>query len=173
MKMSTKFRNCCKTRNYMISLSNPSFKQRTRVCFVDDAQFQSCTLDFLDFLVENKRIDIIMDIMEEFRTKYNELTDTQDAVVTSALKLWNHQMAQIAKKIQLLSGSSNVRLKNAIETSLISGFIINYEKYGKHIIRHECERKIGGDSNSNWLRKENWSMQQMLNHSEYKQSISL
>lgn len=108
----------------------------------DDAQFQPCTLNFLDFLVEKKRIDIIMDIMEEFHLKYNELTDTQVAVVTSALKLGNHQMAQIARKIQRLSGASNVRLKNAIDPSLIAGFIISYEKDGKHMIDMSVKGKL-------------------------------
>lgn len=108
----------------------------------DDAQFQPCTLIFLDFLVDKKRIDIIMDIMEEFQSIYTELTDTQVAVVTSAMKLGNHQMAQIARKIQRLSGASNVRLKNAIDPSLIAGFIISYEKDGKHMIDMSVKSKL-------------------------------
>jgi len=108
----------------------------------DDAQFQPCTLNFLDFLVDKKRIDIIVDIMEEFHLIYTELTDTQVAVVTSALKLGNHQMAQIARKIQRLSGASNVRLKNAIDPSLIAGFIISYEKDGEHMIDMSVKSKL-------------------------------
>eukprot|EP01018_Ginkgo_biloba_P008287 Gb_24985 [translate_table: standard] len=100
----------------------------------DDAEFQPCTLNFLDFLVDKKRIDIIKDIMQEFDSIYNELTDTQVAVVSSALKLENYQMAQIARKIQRLSGATNVRLKNVIDPSLIAGFVISYGKNESHII---------------------------------------
>eukprot|EP01018_Ginkgo_biloba_P012931 Gb_37015 [translate_table: standard] len=100
----------------------------------DDANFQTYTLNFLNLLIDKKRIDIVKIILKEFEMLYNELTDTQVVVVSSALKLENRQLSQIAKKIQSLTGAKNVKLKSIIDSSLIAGFVITYGKNASRII---------------------------------------
>lgn len=100
----------------------------------DDAKFQNYTLNFLNLLISKQKIGIVKNILKEFESLYNELTDTQVAFVSSALKLEKHQLAQIAKKIQSLTGAKNVKLKSIIDSSLIAGFVIRFGKDASRII---------------------------------------
>ncbi|KAJ7296185.1 hypothetical protein O6H91_Y139000 [Diphasiastrum complanatum] len=100
----------------------------------DDANFQEYTLNFLYLLVDRKRLDIIQDIISAFEEIYNNLTDTQVATVTSAVKIESSQLVLIAKKIRSLSGAKSVRLKNVLDPTLIAGFIVKYGKDGSRFI---------------------------------------
>eukprot|EP00983_Pelagomonas_calceolata_P003573 116460-Pelagomonas_calceolata.AAC.3 len=53
-------------------------------------------------------------------------TDTQVALLRSAVKLEQEQQFLIAKKLQELSGSKNIKLKPTIDASVIAGFIVEY-----------------------------------------------
>lgn len=99
-----------------------------------DAQFSDVTLNFLNLLVDKKRIELIKDVVKEFEAIYNEITDTQVANVISAVKIEKPQLALIAKKIQTLCGAKNVRIKNIVDQSLIAGFIVQYGKDGSRYI---------------------------------------
>jgi len=44
----------------------------------------------------------------------------------SAVKLEQEQQFLIAKKLQELSGSKNIKLKPTIDSSVIAGFIVEY-----------------------------------------------
>lgn len=100
----------------------------------EDAQFSDNTLSFLNILVEKKRIGLIKDVTKEFESIYNDITETQVATVTSAVKIEKPQLALIAKKIQSLSGAKNVRIKNVVDPSLIAGFLVKYGQDGSRFI---------------------------------------
>ncbi|XP_024362369.1 ATP synthase subunit delta, chloroplastic [Physcomitrium patens] len=100
----------------------------------EDAKFSDVTLNFLNLLVDKKRIDLIKEVTKEFEVIYNELTDTQVATVISAVKIEKPQLALIAKKIQSLCGAKNVRIKNVLDPTLIAGFIVQYGKDGSRYI---------------------------------------
>ncbi|XP_057862050.2 ATP synthase subunit delta, chloroplastic [Cryptomeria japonica] len=100
----------------------------------DDAKFQSYTLNFLSLLVDKQRMNIVKDILKEFESVYNEMTDTQVATVFSALKLEHYQFARIAKKIKNLTGAQNVKLQSIIDPSLIAGFVIRFGKDASQMI---------------------------------------
>ncbi|KAF5841353.1 ATP synthase, subunit D, chloroplast precursor [Dunaliella salina] len=91
-----------------------------------EAGFQTYTNNFLNLLVEKDRMHLIYDICEAFEAQYCELTDTQVALLRSAVKLEQEQQFLIAKKIQELSGSKNIKLKPTIDSSVIAGFIVEY-----------------------------------------------
>ncbi|KAF5749329.1 ATP synthase delta chain chloroplastic [Tripterygium wilfordii] len=55
---------------------------------------------------------------------YNKLTDTELAIVTSVVKLESEHLTQIAKQVQKLTGAKNVRIKTAIDPSLVAGFTV-------------------------------------------------
>lgn len=111
-------------------LANPIIAEERKKSIIkaiaDDAKVQPTTLNFLYLLIDNKRMDIINDIIREFEMAYNKLTDTQLAVVTSVVNLESRHLAEIAKKVQSLTGAKNVRLKTVIDPSLIAGFNIRY-----------------------------------------------
>jgi F-type H+-transporting ATPase subunit delta len=100
----------------------------------EDAEFSGVTVSFLNLLVDKKRIELIKEVVKEFETIYNDLTDTQVANVMSAVKIEKPQLALIAKKIQSLCGAKNVRIKNIVDPSLIAGFIVQYGKDGSRFI---------------------------------------
>ncbi|GLU17687.1 hypothetical protein SLE2022_340430 [Rubroshorea leprosula] len=90
--------------------------------------------NFINILVDSQRIDTIIDIIKEFETVYNNLTNTELAVVSSVIKLQPDHLAQIAKQVQKLSGAKNVRIKNVIDPSLVAGFTIRYGNSGSKLI---------------------------------------
>lgn len=48
------------------------------------------------------------------------------ATLRSAVKLEQEQQFLIAKKLQELTGSKNIKLKPVIDQSLIAGFVVEY-----------------------------------------------
>ena len=50
----------------------------------------------------------------------------QVATLRSAVRLEQEQQFLIAKKLQELTGSKNIKLKPVIDESLIAGFIVEY-----------------------------------------------
>ncbi|KAJ7540408.1 hypothetical protein O6H91_10G013500 [Diphasiastrum complanatum] len=119
-------------------LANPVIvddkKKSILKALADDARFQECTLNFLYLLVDTKRVDLIHEILKEFVKAYNNLTDTQVAIVTSAIAINSSQLSLIAKKIQSMSKAKNVRLKNVIDPTLIAGFMIKFGNDGSRLI---------------------------------------
>ncbi|WIA09680.1 hypothetical protein OEZ85_009066 [Tetradesmus obliquus] len=91
-----------------------------------EAGFQKYTTNFLNLLVEKDRMNLLNEICESFEEQYCTLTDTQVATLRSAVKLEQEQQFLIAKKLQELTGSKNIKLKPIIDQSLIAGFVVEY-----------------------------------------------
>ena len=72
------------------------------------------------------RLKMLPEICENFEELYCKLTDTQIATLRSAVKLEQEQQFLIAKKLQELTGSKNIKLKPVIDQSLIAGFVVEY-----------------------------------------------
>ncbi|KAL9246598.1 hypothetical protein vseg_020114 [Gypsophila vaccaria] len=93
---------------------------------VKTAGLQPHTANFLNVLVDMDRIELLKDIVKEFERVYNLITGTEMALVTSVVNLESEHLAQIAKGVQKLTGAKNVRIKTAIDPSLVAGFTIRY-----------------------------------------------
>lgn len=105
-------------------------------------KLQKHVCNFLNILVESKRIDMIKEIIKEFELVYNKLTDTELAIVTSVVKLEEQHLAQIAKQVQKLTGAKNVRLKTVIDESLVAGFTIRYGNSGSKLIDMSVKKQL-------------------------------
>ncbi|KAK9943572.1 hypothetical protein M0R45_009176 [Rubus argutus] len=103
---------------------------------------QPHTVNFLNILVDAKRIDLIKDIVKEFEIVYNKITDTELAVVSSVVKLESQHLAQIAKQVQKLTGSKNVRIKSEIDPSLVAGFTVRYGNSGSKLIDMSVKKQL-------------------------------
>ncbi|XP_021815305.1 ATP synthase subunit delta, chloroplastic [Prunus avium] len=103
---------------------------------------QPHTVNFLNILVEAKRIDLIKDIVKEFEVVYNKITDTELAIVTSVVKLESQHLAQIAKQVQKLTGAQNVRIKTEIDPSLVAGFTVRYGNSGSKLIDLSVKKQL-------------------------------
>ncbi|EIE19609.1 chloroplast ATP synthase subunit delta precursor [Coccomyxa subellipsoidea C-169] len=92
----------------------------------NDAGLSKHTLNFLNLLLDQDRLVAIQEIFDQFEIQYCKLTDTQVATLRSAVRLEQEQQFLIAKKLQELTGSKNIKLKPVIDESLIAGFIVEY-----------------------------------------------
>lgn len=100
------------------------------------------TTNFLNILVDSRRIDLINEIVKEFEMVHNRLTDTELAVVSSVVKLESQHLAQIAKQVQKLTGAKNVRIKTEIDPSLVAGFTIRYGSTGSKLIDMSVRKQL-------------------------------
>ncbi|KAJ8748298.1 hypothetical protein K2173_001717 [Erythroxylum novogranatense] len=89
-------------------------------------ELQPHTANFLNILVESKRVEIIKDIVRELEMVYKKLANTELAIVTSVVKLESQHLAQITKQVQKLTRAKNVRIKTVIDPSLVAGFTVRY-----------------------------------------------
>lgn len=99
-----------------------------------ECELHQSTINFLGLLVDKQRGELIGKICEDFEAMYCELTDTQIATVTSAVKLEDEQQFLIAKKLQEMTGSKNIKLMPKVDESLIAGFVVQYGKDGSAFI---------------------------------------
>ncbi|KAL1196037.1 ATP synthase subunit delta [Cardamine amara subsp. amara] len=126
--------------------ANPTVAVEKKRQVIDDivksSSLQVHTSNFLNILVDANRIDIVTEIVKEFETVYNKLTDTQMAEVRSVVKLEPPQLAQIAKQVQKLTGAKNVRVKTVIDPSLVAGFTIRYGDSGSKLIDMSVKKQL-------------------------------
>ncbi|KAK3428037.1 hypothetical protein EUGRSUZ_F04149 [Eucalyptus grandis] len=111
--------------------SNPTVDLEKKRGMVDEISassgLQPHTANFLNILIEAKRIDLIKDIVKEFEMVYNRLTETELALVSS---------------VQKLTGAKNVRIKTAIDPSLVAGFTIRYGSSGSKLIDMSVKKQL-------------------------------
>ncbi|XP_042494562.1 ATP synthase delta chain, chloroplastic [Macadamia integrifolia] len=125
---------------------NPTIGEEKKRKVIDDivssSSLQPHVANFLNILVDMKRIELIKDIVKEFEVVYNKLTDTELAVVTSVVKLESQHLAQIAKGVQRLTGAKNVRIKTVLDPSLIAGFTIKYGGSGSKLVDMSVKKQL-------------------------------
>ena len=59
-------------------------------------------------------------------TQHPSLAPPQVATLRSAVKLEQEQQFLIAKKLQELTGSKNIKLKPVVDADLVAGFVVEY-----------------------------------------------
>lgn len=125
---------------------NPTVDDEKKIEVADEISKSAClqphVANFLSILVDMKRIDLIKDIAKAFELTYNRLTETELAVVTSVVPLESQHLAQIAKEVQKLTGAKNVRIKTAIDPSLVAGFTIRYGNSGSKLIDLSVKKQL-------------------------------
>ncbi|CAK0785747.1 hypothetical protein CVIRNUC_008958 [Coccomyxa viridis] len=111
-------------------LFNPMVEEKKKrdlmKSLADDAGLSKHTLNFMYLLLDQGRLFSIAEIFDQFEIQYCKLTDTQVATLRSAVKLEQEQQFLIAKKLQELTGSKNIKLKPVTDESLIAGFVVEY-----------------------------------------------
>lgn len=106
------------------------------------SKLQPFTANFLNVLIDTRRIDLIKEVIKEYEIVHNKLTQTEMAVVTSVVKLESQHLAQIAKQVQKLTGSKNVRIKTEIDPSLVAGFTVRYGNAGSKLIDMSVKKQL-------------------------------
>lgn len=125
---------------------NPTIDIEKKREMVDEicksSALQPLTGNFLNILIDAKRVDVVKDIVKEFEEVYNKMTNTEMAVVSSVVNLESEHLAQIAKQVQKLTGAKNVRIKTVIDPSLVAGFTIRYGKWGSKLIDMSVKKQL-------------------------------
>ncbi|KAK6940112.1 ATPase, OSCP/delta subunit [Dillenia turbinata] len=125
---------------------NPTIDLDTKRKILDEisstSALQPHVSNFLNILVDMKRIDLIKEIIKEFELVCNKLTDTELAIVSSVVKLDQQHLAQIAKGVQRLTGAKNVRIKTVIDPTLVAGFTIRYGNSGSKLIDMSVKKQL-------------------------------
>ncbi|XP_054821758.1 ATP synthase subunit delta, chloroplastic-like [Prosopis cineraria] len=126
--------------------SNPTIDLENKRKVVEEiaasSSLQPHTLNFLNILVDAKRIDLIKDIAKEYEFVYNDVTNTEPAIVSSVVKLESEQLSQIAKQVQKLTGAKNVKIKSVIDPSLVAGFTVRYGNSGSKLIDMSVKKQL-------------------------------
>ena len=111
-------------------LVNPLVPSKKKTSLINkiaaEASFNQFSTNFLNLLVDKGRIDCIVEVVEAFEELYCEATDTQVAIVKSAVALEEEQQFLIAKKIQELTQSKSIKIKPIVDEDLIGGFVVEY-----------------------------------------------
>lgn len=106
--------------------ANPLTPDKYKKDLIDKILDKGTTNIFCKYLIDKKRIDILDDTLAAFENLYNKKTNVQDCKVTSASALSEEQLFTIAKIVQQKTGAKSVKIKEAIDESLIGGFIISF-----------------------------------------------
>lgn len=79
-----------------------------------------------NYLVDKQRIDVLPEIAGNFETLYNDKNGIEKVEVKSACKLTEEQLSQIGDEVKQRTGAKSVKIQEAIDESLIGGFIVSY-----------------------------------------------
>jgi len=114
-------------KEFLANPTVPEDKKKQMIAkMAAESGFNSYTVNFLNILVDQNRLDAISEVCDAFEATYCQLTDTQVATLRSAVKLEQEQQFLIAKKLQELTKSKNVKIKPVVDESLIAGFIVEW-----------------------------------------------
>ncbi|KAJ6845330.1 ATP synthase delta chain, chloroplastic [Iris pallida] len=126
--------------------ANPTISPEKKALVISEiaesSELRPHTANFLNILVDMKRMDIIKEIIKEFEISYNKMTGTEVAVVSSVVKLDSQHLEQIAKSVQRLTGAKHVRIKTVIDPSLVAGFTIRYGSSGSKLIDMSVRKQL-------------------------------
>lgn len=82
------------------------------------------TIGLVDILIDNKRASLIGDVAQSYITLYNQSKGIQTATVTTAVPLTPELEQKVLDKVKSLTGSTEVKLDNIIDESILGGFVL-------------------------------------------------
>jgi len=80
-------------------------------------------LDIIRVLVENKRIELLQDVADQYIILYEQLKQEDVAEVTTAIVLDKALEKKVLQKLKAITGNT-VSLNNTIDESILGGFIL-------------------------------------------------
>ncbi len=87
------------------------------------ANTTSITQGLFDIMIDNKRIALLPEVAKQYNILFDQLNNTQVAVVTTAVPLDDALKVKVLTKVKELTGNE-ATLKNVIDESIIGGFIL-------------------------------------------------
>jgi len=81
------------------------------------------TINLIDTLISNKRINILSEVAAAYNKLYNQFRGSETATVTTAIPLTDDLKSKVLAKAKELTGK-DVEVKNIIDETIIGGFIL-------------------------------------------------
>lgn len=81
------------------------------------------TTNLIDTLIANKRLALLNDVAVSFVQLYNQLRESQVALVTTAIPLSDELKIKVLAKVKELTGKE-AELENIVDESILGGFIL-------------------------------------------------
>jgi F-type H+-transporting ATPase subunit delta len=115
-------------------LGNPIVKAEDKKAVlkqISGDQFHPYTNNFLNFLVDRRRVLFLAGICQQYQVLLRKLNQTVLAEVTSAVELTEEQQQSVREKVRSMTSANQVELETKIDPDLIGGVII---KVGSQLI---------------------------------------
>lgn len=103
-------------------LSVDSKKKALAALFQED--ISPAMANLLKLLADRQRIGVLDAVLERFLELYRQLRGIALAEVVSASPLSDEQLSRLTDKVKAVAGSSRVELRQAVDPSLIGGFVV-------------------------------------------------
>jgi len=81
------------------------------------------TVNLIETLIKNKRLNILSDIAAKYNQLYNQLKGSEIATVTTAVEMTEDLKTIVLAKVKELTGKK-IELKNVIDKNILGGFIL-------------------------------------------------
>ncbi|HZH69905.1 MAG TPA: ATP synthase F1 subunit delta [Flavobacteriaceae bacterium] len=82
------------------------------------------TQNLFNVLMDNKRIDLLESIAENFVRMYNQKEGVVEAKVTTAVEMNSDLEAKVLEKIKSITKAENVSMVNIVDPEIIGGFVL-------------------------------------------------
>lgn len=114
------------SKDLRIALQSPVIKAEDKRAVLKEVFKASSkvTTGLIDILIDNNRVQILANVATSFVDLYNKRQGVQMATVTTAIALSPEIEAKVLSKVTELTGSTDVRLTNIIDESIIGGFVL-------------------------------------------------
>ncbi|HPS65797.1 MAG TPA: ATP synthase F1 subunit delta [Ignavibacteria bacterium] len=125
-------------KNFFRSPVINKVKKQSAIKMLFEGKVNKVTLDFILFLVEQTREDLILEMFEDFIKYDKEMTNKIDVNVSSVIELDDKTKNTIIEEVKAYSGKEVIPSFD-IDESLIGGFKINM---GDYVIDASISRQL-------------------------------
>lgn len=108
-------------------LKSPILKNSDKKAAVDaifGKNSNALTSKMFGLLADNKRLDLLQDVSNQYTVLYNNQKGIVKAIVTTAFALDDALKTKVLNKAKELVGDKQIQLENKIDEKLIGGFVL-------------------------------------------------
>ncbi|OMO64245.1 ATPase, F1 complex, OSCP/delta subunit [Corchorus capsularis] len=78
----------------------------------------------MKMLIERNRLEMVSEVLEEFKRIYEELSETEEVWISSEKKIGEDRLLRIASRVQQLSGAVKVKIRNLVVKDKLPAFVV-------------------------------------------------
>lgn len=110
-------------------LSDPILDSNEKVKFLQAIEqgFSAEVQEFLNFLLNYNRFNVLIDIVDYFTSLYNAEKKIGTGVVKTAVKLDEDQLQRLAKSYASKYGLNKLHLENEVDPEIIGGVVLEVQ----------------------------------------------